>query len=235
MEKSFEEIKARVEAVQERIQAACIKAGRSRDEVTLVGVTKAQSVQEVRHLLNAGITTIGENRVQELLEKEPGLADITHTMHLIGGLQRNKAKYLPGHIDMLQSLDNEKTLEALEKAFGASGKTLDVLIEVNIGDESSKNGIDPGELEALADRVNASSVLKLRGLMAIPPQCEGEEVRAYFGKMYQLFVDIRRKKSDNNTINTLSMGMSHDFEFAILEGATMVRVGTDLFGPRVYV
>lgn len=231
----YEEIKGRVEQVQEKIHAAALKVGRSPDEITLVGVTKTQSVEAVRALLQTGVTTIGENRVQELLEKEPFLEDIEHTAHLIGHLQRNKAKYLPGHIAMLQSLDSVKTVEALEKAYRVENPKLDVLIEVNIGDETSKNGVNPTELNDLADRILASEQLCLRGLMAIPPICEGEGVRRYFEQMYHLFIDIKAKKMDNKTINMLSMGMSADYEYAIMEGSTMVRVGTHLFGPRKYL
>lgn len=231
--KLYEDIAQRVQQVRLRIANAAQKAGRSADEITLVGVTKTQPIESVRALLQAGVTDIGENRVQEMLEKQPQLNDIEHKMHLIGHLQRNKAKFLPGNIEMLQSLDSAETMTALEKAYSAAGKTLDVLIEVNIGAEDSKNGVRPDAVEALADKVLASDTLRLKGLMAIPPICEGELVRRYFEQMHHLFIDIKAKKGDN-AINVLSMGMSSDFEYAIMEGATMVRVGTDLFGPRNY-
>lgn len=233
-EKSYSEIPARVAAVREKIEKAAQKAGRKIEDITLVGVTKTQSAEAVCTLLNAGVSEIGENKVQELLEKQADIAHIPHKTHLIGHLQRNKAKFLPGHIDMLQSIDDEKTVVALEKYFGAEGLPLDVLIEVNIGDETSKTGIAPEALLPLAERVCQSEVLRLRGLMAIPPICEGEQVRRYFQQMYRLFIDIKAKKMDNGSINILSMGMSADYEYAVLEGATMVRVGTELFGPRVY-
>lgn len=222
----------RVASVRQRIVDASAKAGRHPDKITLVGVTKTQTAQAVKKLLECGVTTIGENRVQEILEKAPELANIPHKTHLIGHLQSNKAKYLPGNIDMIQSIDSVKTIEAIEKAFAEANKPLDVLIEVNIGDESSKTGVSPQELFALAERVVSSKILRLRGLMAIPPFLEGEAVRPYFAQMYELFIDIKAKKMDNNTVNILSMGMSADFEYAIMEGSTMVRVGTDLFGPR---
>lgn len=230
--RSYEDIKARVQHMRQRMADAAQKAGRSVDEITLVGVTKTQPAEAVKALLWAGVTEIGENRVQEMLDKQDALADIAHKMHLIGHLQRNKAKYLPGNIDMLQSLDDTQTAAALEKAYAAAGQKLDVLIEVNIGGEDSKSGVAPDGLDALAEAVMASDVLRLRGLMAIPPICEGDTVRRYFEQMYQLFIDIKAKKMDN-TINVLSMGMSSDFEYAILEGATMIRVGTELFGPRM--
>lgn len=230
----YSAIAGRVNMVRENIGNAAVKAGRRPDEITLVGVTKTQSAQAVRALLQAGVTHIGENKVQEMLSKEVEIQNLPHTTHLIGHLQRNKAKFLPTHIDMLQSLDDTKTVEALEKAYASQNEKLDVLIEVNIGDETSKTGVSPEQLPPLVDRVLASPRLRLRGLMAIPPVCEGDTVRRYFQQMYQLFIDMKAKKMDNDTINILSMGMSSDYEYAVMEGATMVRVGTSLFGPRVY-
>lgn len=232
MMERFSDIKARADDVRGRIAAAACRAGRKPEDITLVGVTKTQSIERVRALIAAGVTTIGENRVQELMEKAPYLADLPHETHLIGHLQRNKVKFLPGQINLLQSLDSVQTVEALERSFGAAKQKLDVLIEVNIGDETTKNGVLPHELPQLAQRVYASDILVLRGLMAIPPFGLGEAIRPYFARMRQLFVDIRAEKMDNNTVNILSMGMSEDFEWAIEEGATMVRVGTRLFGPR---
>lgn len=235
---SSEPFAGRVGRIRERMAEAAQRAGRDPGEITLVGVTKTQSAADVRQLILAGVTEIGENRVQELLDKEPALADLPHRTHLIGNLQRNKAKYLPGHIDMLQSLDSVKTLEALEKAYGDAPRPLDVLIEVNIGEETNKTGVLAKDLSPLVERVLASSRLRLRGLMAIPPFGLGEGIRPYFQQMHHLFVDMRAKKMDNDTVTAyaqpdiLSMGMSADFEIAIEEGATMVRVGTELFGPR---
>ncbi|MDL2293445.1 YggS family pyridoxal phosphate-dependent enzyme [Ruminococcaceae bacterium OttesenSCG-928-D13] len=228
-------IAERVAAVRERMADAAAKAGRPVEEITLVAVTKTRSADEVRAVLEAGVGHIGENRVQELLEKAPYLVDMPHQTHLIGHLQRNKAKYLPGQIDMLQSLSSTGTLAALEKAWAGRPRPLDVLVEVNIGDETSKSGIDAAEAVALCEACDQSPAVNLRGLMAIPPFVEGEKVRPYFEQMYRLFVDIQAKKMDNNTVNVLSMGMSSDFEYAIMEGATMIRVGTELFGPRQYI
>ncbi|MDL2325241.1 YggS family pyridoxal phosphate-dependent enzyme [Ruminococcaceae bacterium OttesenSCG-928-A16] len=233
MKQYYNDITARVQQVRENIEVAANKVGRKASEVTLLGVTKTQSAQAVRQLLQAGVTDIGENRVQELLQKEPFLEDLPHTTHLIGHLQRNKAKFLPGHISMLQSLDSPKTLQAVEKAFATQNKPLDVLIEVNIGDEASKSGVSVPELEQLVELTVASPVVRLRGLMAIPPICEGDLVRRYFEQIYHLFVDIKAKKMDNKAINILSMGMSADYGYAVMEGATMVRVGSTLFGPRI--
>ncbi len=230
---SSSQIRDNVLRVQEKIENACIRAGRKVEEVTLVGVSKTQPVQAVRDLLQAGVRDIGENRVQEIIEKVPQLQDLSPRVHLIGHLQRNKAKFLPGQICMLQSLDSERTLEALEKAFAAKQEKLSVLIEINIGEESSKTGLDVAGCLALAQRVAQSEYVCLRGLMCIPPNEGAEAARGYFRKMYNLFVDMQGEKMDNNNVNILSMGMSSDYEVAIEEGATMVRVGTALFGKRV--
>lgn len=234
MEKSYKTIQDNVACIQDNIANIAIKAGRDPKEITLMGVTKTQSVGNVRALLKAGVTTIGENKVQELLDKEPYLQDISHSTHLIGHLQRNKVKYLPGHISMLQSLDSVKTLQTIEKIYGEKALTLDVLVEVNIGEEVSKTGVLQKELEPLVEYIENSSAVQLRGLMCIPPICEGDKVRRYFEQIYALFIDIKRKKRDNENINILSMGMSADYEYAIMEGSTMVRIGSSLFGPRNY-
>lgn len=226
-------IKQRVESVRYRMNEAAVKAGRAPEEIILVGVTKTQSAKAVRALIMAGVTNIGENRVQEILEKEEYIADLPHKTHMIGHLQRNKAKMLFGHIDMMQSLASLQTLEVLERVYENAQKPLDVLVEVNIGGEESKSGISADMAIEFCERVMQSTCLRLRGLMAIPPFCPQDEVRGYFAQMRRLFVDIRGKKMDNNSIDVLSMGMSSDFEAAIAEGATMVRVGTELFGPRI--
>ncbi len=230
----YKSIYYNVQVIRENIAKAAAKAGRDEKEITLVGVTKTQSYEKVRSLLQAGVTTIGENRVQELLEKEEFLTDIPHETHLIGHLQRNKAKYLPGHVGMVQSVDSEKTALALDKAFEAAQTPLDILIEVNIGQEESKNGVLKQDLSQVVESVRKCNNLRLRGLMAIPPFGLGEGIRVYFEQMFQLFIDIKAEKMDNENVNILSMGMSDDYEYAILEGATMVRVGTKLFGPRIY-
>ena len=228
-EYSDELIARNVLRVREGIEQAAHRAGRKADEVTLVGVTKFRDADAVKAVIKAGVTDIGENRVQEWLGKEPQLEGIDYRCHLIGHLQRNKVKFLPGHIGMLQSLDSLRTMETLERIYAEKDKTLEVLIEVNIGGESQKGGIVPEELIEFAHQVDACPHLHLRGIMTIPPNEEPEKTRPYFKQMYNLFVDIQGKKMDNSTVNILSMGMSSDYQVAIEEGATMVRVGTILF------
>ncbi len=232
IKKSSEQIRENVLCVREEIENACIRAGRKTEEITLIGVTKTKPVEMVRDVIEAGVCDIGENRVQELLEKAPHLQDLEYRCHLIGHLQRNKAKFLPGQISLLQSLDSVRTLEALERVYADKQERLSVLIEVNIGEETSKTGISATEYLELAHRVSESKQLHLRGLMCIPPIGEAKQARPYFQKLYNLFVDMQAKKMDNSTVNILSMGMSTDFAVAIEEGATMVRVGTRLFGKR---
>ncbi len=230
--KSFEQIRQSVGEVREEIEKACLRAGRKTEEVTLVGVTKTQSPEDVRAVIEAGVTHIGENRVQEWLDKEPHLQGLSYECDLIGSLQRNKAKFLPGHFSMVQSVNSPRLAEALEKVYAAQNQVLDILIEINIGGEASKSGLDAGALFDLAFQVDACPHLHLRGLMAIPPNEEADSVRPYFRQMHNLFVDMQGKKMDNSTVNILSMGMSSDFPVAIEEGSTMVRVGTRLFGAR---
>ena len=228
-EYSDESIARNVLRVREGIEQAARRAGRKADEITLVGVTKFRDADAVKAVIKAGVTDIGENRVQEWLAKEPQLEGFDYRCHLIGHLQRNKVKFLPGHIGMLQSLDSLRTMETLERIYAENDKTLEVLIEVNIGGESQKSGILPEELVEFAHQVDACPHLHLRGIMTIPPNEEPEKTRPYFKQMHNLFVDIQGKKMDNSTVNILSMGMSSDYQVAIEEGATMVRVGTILF------
>ncbi len=229
---SYKTIEDRVAKIKDNMAEAAIRSGRKPEEITLVGAVKTQSPDSVRQMIEAGVDVVGESRVQELVDREQFLTGLPHETHYIGRLQRNKTKFLPGRIQMIQSLGSLRMLKSLEKHFADEPNKLNVLIQVNIGDESSKSGILPKELPAFAERVIESPNLRLCGLMTIPPFLEGEAIRPYFQQMYQLFVDIKAKKLDNSTVNTLSMGMSSDYEIAIEEGATMVRVGTSLFGRR---
>ena len=204
------------------------------DKVTLVAVTKNHPVDVVLESLALGVTNIGENRVQELVQKSGEDAYRGAPVHFIGHLQTNKVKQVVGRVDLIQSVGSEHLLQAVEAQADKLGLVQDILLEVNIGMEESKGGVDPVQLRPLAELAQSLPHVRLRGLMAIPPisPLPGAN-RPFFAKMYQLFVDIRREMSDNQCdIDCLSMGMSGDFEDAIAEGATLVRVGTALFGPR---
>lgn len=223
-----------IAGVKARIAAAAREAGRDPAEVTLVAATKVQTSETIRQAVAAGITVCGENRVQEMTAHLDDDAYVGARLHFIGHLQTNKVKYVVGRVDMVESVGSQKLLEAVEAQAAKLNLMQDILLEVNIGGEESKSGIPPEALPALAEAAAALPHIRLRGLMAIPPVAAvpGGN-RVFFAKMRQLYVDIRTKMDDNGTvINCLSMGMSGDYEDAVREGATLVRVGTALFGPR---
>jgi pyridoxal phosphate enzyme (YggS family) len=216
-------------SVTERIAAARKAAGRA-DAVTLCAVSKTQPVAAIRALAAQGQRVFGENYVQEALAKQRELADPALEWHLIGPLQSNKCREVAQHFDWLQSLDRAKLIEPLARYRSEMATPLNVLIQVNIDDEASKSGCAPDEIAALADAIAAQPNLRLRGLMAIPsPAPDLDRRRDAFRRMRALFDALRATHAD---VDTLSMGMSDDFELAIQEGATMVRVGTALFGAR---
>ena len=220
--------------VRARIDAAAREVGRDPGEITLVAATKVQTSQTIREAIAGGITVCGENRVQELAVHLADNAYAGARVHFIGHLQRNKVKQVVGRVALIESVDSPELLELIARRARELGVVQDVLLEVNIGGEASKSGIPPEETDALARLAAELEGVRLRGLMAIPPAAAAPgRNRPYFAKMFQLFVDITAKKYDNNAeIDCLSMGMSGDFEDAIAEGATLVRVGTALFGPR---
>ncbi len=221
--------------IREQIETACIRADRPTDSVELLAVTKTVEPALINEAIAAGVTAIGENRVQEFLGKKDALQLAGVKTHLIGHLQTNKVKSIVGQVDMIQSVDSERLAAAISKASMTLSKTTDVLVEVNIGREPQKSGVLPEELEVLMEKAAQMPGISVRGLMTVPPILDTEsEKRKIFSEMYQLFVDIRDKKLDNINMNILSMGMSGDFSEAILEGATTVRVGTAIFGKRQY-
>lgn len=224
-----------VESVRRRIAAAAARAGRDPGEIRLVAATKMNGADRVREAVAAGVDACGENRVQEFLEKRAANAYAGAAVHFIGHLQTNKVKYLVGAVDLIESVDSAELLARIDRRARGLGIAQDVLLEVNIGREAAKSGVLPEDLPALLETAAGFSALRVRGLMAIPPVEEKTGGnRGYFRQMYELFVDIRAKKYDNVLMAELSMGMSGDFEDAVLEGATMVRVGTAIFGPRNY-
>lgn len=227
-------LQQRIAAVQQKIEEAAQAAGRNPAEITLCAATKVQTSETIRQAIAAGITTCGENRVQELTGHLEDNAYEGAEVHFIGHLQRNKVKYVVGHVDLIQSVDGEELLGMIEKQAAKLDLIQNILIEVNIGGEESKSGVSPEQAHRLAEMAGQMEHVCLRGLMAIPPVSTGEGAnRRYFTAMQQLFVDIKGKKYDNKSnMGVLSMGMSGDYVDAILEGATLVRVGTALFGPR---
>ncbi len=223
-------IEENIARIRERISAV---AGDR--PVTLVAATKMNDADTVRRAIAAGIDVCGENRVQEMMDKLSQDAYHGVPLHFIGSLQKNKVKFVVGNCALIHSVNSAALLEAIDKRAAALDLVQDVLLEVNIAKEESKTGFFPEALPQLLDTAQTLNHVRVRGLMAIPPipQKNGEN-RRYFAQMHELFIDIGTKKYDNVSMDFLSMGMTNDFEDAILEGANMVRIGTGIFGPRNY-
>jgi len=232
MDESF--VRQNLEQVRKRIAAACERCGRSPEEVTLIAVSKTKPVSMVREAMEAGAVDFGENKVQELCDKYGEIAGALR-WHLIGHLQRNKVKYVVDKAFMIHSVDSLRLAEEIQKEAEKKGCQVDVLIEVNIGGEETKSGVEPEEAAALVREVSALSRVHIKGLMAIAPiAAEPEEARPYFARLRELRDEIGRLSLPGVEMKELSMGMTGDFEVAIEEGATMVRVGTAIFGGRTY-
>ncbi len=232
--KSYEVIAENVAAVKENMRQAALAAGRNPEEITLVAATKVQTSETIRNAIKAGITVCGENRVQELVAHLEDNAYEGAKVHFIGHLQTNKVKFVVGKVDMIESIDSIRLMDAVEKQAAKVDVIQDILLEVNIGDEESKGGAAIDEVMVLAQHAMECPHLRLRGIMCIPPAAStDEENRGFFKETYQLFVDMKEKLGDNNpNIDCISMGMSGDYPLAIEGGSTMVRVGTALFGAR---
>ena len=220
--------------VEKRVQAACDRAGRSRDEVTLIAVSKTKPVSDIEEVLTTGILDYGENKVQELSDKYEVLPKNIR-WHMIGHLQRNKVKYLIGKVVLIHSVDSLRLAEQIEHEAAKADIVMPVLIEVNVAEEESKFGTTSEAVMQLVEAVSKMPHIRIRGLMTIAPFTDNpEDNRIYFRKLKQLSVDIKSKNIDNVDMDELSMGMTGDYEVAIEEGATMVRVGTGIFGKRNY-
>lgn len=237
MERSLidREIGDRVARVRDRIAEACMKSGRDPSEVTLMAVTKTVDAERINAAIRAGITHIGENRVQEFLGKRDALALEGVEAHLIGHLQSNKTRQIVGKVDMIQSVDSVKIARAIGRISTEQGIITPVLVEVNIGGEDSKSGVSSDELVPVLEEIAGISGVSVQGLMTVPPILQtSAEKRHIFAQMKKLFIDIQAKNIHNISTNILSMGMSADYEEAVMEGATLVRVGSAIFGQRVY-
>lgn len=222
-----------LEAIRERMQSACTRAGRDMAGVRLVGVTKTVPVERVREGVLAGLATLGENYVQEALGKIEALADMRVSWHFIGRLQTNKAKAVAPHFDWVHTVDRERLAVELDRQAKKLGKPLSVLIEVELGGEESKSGVSPEGLPALFKAISSLDGLHVRGLMALPPFFDDPEAaRPYFKQLRELLDRLRDASPEPGRLTELSMGMSNDFDVAIEEGATIIRVGTALFGAR---
>ena len=223
-----------VKRLREEIAEAAIKSGRAGSDITLVAATKTQKVEDVRAAIAAGVDACGENRVQELTEKSAMGAYAGAPIHFIGHLQKNKVRKVVGEVSLIQSVDSIELLAGIDRVATEREIVQEVLIQVNIGDDINKFGIDAEEVDALLDQIEPMSHIQVRGLMTIPPILSNScETRELFAKMYQVYVDISKKNYHNIRMDFLSMGMSGDFTDAILEGANMIRVGSTIFGNRL--
>ena len=228
-------ISENVARIRRELQDAAIAAGRDPKSIQLCAATKMNDADAVRQAIAAGVDCCGENRVQELTAKQADNAYAGAPVHFIGHLQTNKVKQVVGKVDLIQSVDSPRLLQALQKEAARQGICQKILLEVNVGQEESKSGFAPEEVHGILEKMGDFPNLQVRGLMAIPPICEksADSVK-FFQEMYNLSVDIMRKKYDNVWVDVLSMGMSSDFREAIACGSTMIRVGTAIFGARDY-
>lgn len=218
--------------IKKRVEAACQRAGRNPEEVTLIAVSKTKPVEMLREAYEAGARDFGENKVQEILAKEPKLPEDIH-WHMIGHLQTNKVRQIVGKTCLIHSVDSVRLAEEIHKESVKKGLVTQILLEVNVAEEESKFGFHVEEVEDALKQIQELSGVCVLGLMTIAPFVDNpEDNRPVFQKLNKLYVDMKTKNIDNDTMNILSMGMTGDFEVAVEEGATMVRVGTGIFGAR---
>lgn len=234
MEKSSIDIfNENFEVITQNIAVAAEKSGRVAEDITLLAATKTVDINVINHAINSGVEFIGENRVQEFLSKYENYSPVHK--HFIGHLQTNKVKDIIDKVSLIHSVDSYRLAEEISRQAVKRGIKMDVLLEINIGQESSKSGFAYDEAVSAVQKISQLDGIKIKGLMAIPPICENpQQNRPYFAKMKKLFIDMGLKKIDNSNMDILSMGMSDDYETAIEEGANMVRLGTALFGRRNY-
>lgn len=225
----------RLNQVLDRMGQAAVRSGRSPEDITLIGVSKRKSVEEMQLAYDAGLRHYGENRAQEMRDKFPGFDPEGITRHFIGHLQSNKVKYLPGRTDMIHSVDSIKIADAIDSRFGAQDLKIPVLVEVNISGEENKEGVEPDAAVELSAYCAEKSNLFFCGLMTIGPlTTESDKIRSAFHQMRRILDGVKDQVEIFGDVPLLSMGMSGDFELAIEAGATHVRVGTAIFGPRTY-
>ncbi len=234
-EERLSNIEHNIRVIKEKITKAALESGRSPEKVRLMAVTKTVEPMFINHALKCGIDLIGENKVQEFLSKKPYLNLEGVECHLIGHLQTNKVKQIVSEVNMIESVDSVRLAKEISKRSEAAGVITECLVEVNIGDEDSKTGLELALLEETLREIAVLPGIKVKGLMTIPPICADDEVlNKYFCQMQEIFIDIKDKKIDNIDMCILSMGMSGDYEAAVRHGSNLVRVGSAIFGPRIY-
>ena len=234
MEKSSIEVfDENFKIITQNIARAAERSGRKPQDITLLAATKTVDISVINHAIESGVRYIGENRVQEFLSKFDGYLPVHR--HFIGHLQTNKVKDIINRVELIHSVDSYRLAEEISRQAQKNEKHMDILLEINIGNEQSKSGFAYDEALTAAEKISKLGGVQIKGLMAIPPVCENSsQNRPYFAKMRKLFIDIGAKKIDNSSMDILSMGMSDDYEVAIEEGANTVRIGTALFGRRNY-
>lgn len=219
--------------IEKRISVACERVGRNRNDVKLIAVSKTKPIEDIKEAVSCGITDLGENKVQELKDKMEVLEQLR--WHMIGHLQTNKVKYIVGKVALIHSLDSIRLAEAIEREAAKKNILVDALVQVNIANEDTKFGILPEDTELFIKNLAQYTHINVKGLMTVAPYTSNPETnRPYFKKLKKIMVDLNSKNVDNGNMNVLSMGMTGDFEVAIEEGATHVRVGTGIFGRRNY-
>lgn len=234
MEITDEQLRSNLKSIQKRIADACQRAGRDPSEVKLIAVSKTKPIHDIEVLEEAGQLSFGENYVQELHAKQTELSRNTE-WHMIGHLQRNKVRYLIGTVALIHSVDSIVLVEQIEKEAAKKNRTMNILMEINIAEEETKWGFRKEEAETAAEQIAAFPHLRLKGLMTSAPKTNSPEAnRIYFRNMKSLADQIARQKIPGVSMGILSMGMTQDFEIAIEEGSTMVRIGTGIFGERTY-
>ena len=228
-------IRENIEEVKEKIRLACVKSERDMNDVTLIAVSKTKPLPMLQEAYECGIRDFGENKVQELMEKIPAMPDDIR-WHMIGHLQRNKVKYIVDKVYLIHSVDSLRLAEEISKEACKKNVCVNILVEVHVAEEDTKFGTTCEDAIALVENISRLPNLKIHGLMTIAPNVENEEEnRIYFNRLKQLSVDIRSKNIDNVYMDVLSMGMTGDYQIAVEEGSTYVRVGTGIFGSRIYV
>ncbi len=229
-ENCYEYVNENLRAIRENIAETAERCGRCTDSVRLMAVTKTVAPEIVNHALSLGLTLLGENRVQEFLSKQE-VYEKSAQIHFIGHLQTNKVKYIIEPVSMIQSVDSLKLAQEINRLAIAHNKIMDVLCEVNIGGEESKSGVSPDNLNRLLEQISGMEGIRVKGLMTIPPPSDSD---IFLGRMEELFNKVKSAGIQNVSMDELSMGMTHDYQQAIMHGATIVRIGTGLFGRRNY-
>ncbi|MCR5635935.1 MAG: YggS family pyridoxal phosphate-dependent enzyme [Clostridiales bacterium] len=232
---NLKDIEYNYKLINEKVSASCQKVGKSREEIMFLSAVKTVPCDIINYAISLGLKYIGENKVQELLQKYDEYDLKNAELQFIGHLQTNKVKQIIDKVTLIQSVDSIRLAGEISKRAEELNKSVDVLIEVNAAGEQSKWGVDTERLYDFIDEARQFKGINIKGLMTIPPICENQdENRKYFSKIYKMFIDIQSKKMDNVDMRILSMGMSDDYTAAIEEGANMVRIGSALFGKRVY-